>query len=163
MDQASNKMYFCVATSKAKTSLAPSSIIQTDANGKFVESGYIVTYIDYVPLQRWVNIALVVKNTSIYVYMDADLYSVASLSDMTRTAVSVTNVNPIIMGTSGDMTIGDNVNSTSGYVSMARFYNFALGQPDIAKMYNNGPSMASWLAYLGLGNYGVRSPIYEVS
>lgn len=163
MDQASNKMYFCVATSKANASLAPSSIIQTDANGKFVESGYIVTYIDYVPLQRWVNIALVVKNTSIYVYMDADLYSVASLSDMTRTTASVTNVNPIIMGTSGDMTIGDNVNSTSGYVSMARFYNFALGQPDIAKMYNNGPSMASWLAYLGLGNYGVRSPIYEVS
>lgn len=168
LDNITNKMYFCVATSSANQSKLPSEIIKTDANGRFMPTGYLVTYIDYVPLQRWVNIALVVKNTSIYVYMDADLYSVASLSDMTRPTSSstnsyVTNTNPIIMGTSGDLTIGDSVNATSGYVSMARFYNFAMGQPDIATMYDNGPAMSSWLSYLGLGNYGVRSPIYEVA
>lgn len=163
LDNITNKMYFCVATSSANSSKLPSEIIETDANGRFKPSGYLVTYIDYVPLQRWVNIALVVKNTSIYVYMDADLYSVASLSDMARSTSPSVTVNPIIMGTSGDLTIGDNVNVTSGYVSMARFYNFAMGQPDIATMYNSGPAMSSWLSYLGLGNYGVRSPIYEVA
>jgi len=160
LDPTSNTMYFAVATSAVPaTSMTPSQIIQRDpATGQFT-SGYLVTYIDYIPLQRWVNIALVVKDTSLFVYMDADLYSVVTIADVTNSR----NTKPMLSGTSGNLTIGDNVHYTPGYMSLTRFYNYAIGQTDIQGMYNNGPVEATWLSYLGLGNYGVRSPVYEVA
>jgi hypothetical protein len=160
LDSKTNKMYFAVLTNNVTTSMSPSTIFAQDANGNF-KSGWLISYIDYVPLQRWVNISLVVKNTAMYVYMDADLYSVASLSDLVNQ--SQTNINPMIMGSTGDLTIGDSVQYTSGYISLTRFFNYAMGQPDLQALYNNGPALTSWLSYLGLGNYGVRSPVYEIS
>ena len=163
LDKASNKMYFAVATSAVgSTSLSPTEIITQDSTGAY-NSGYLVTYIDYVPLQRWVNIALVIKNTAIYVYMDADLYSVASVTSAKFGVNSNTNMpNPMISGTAGDLTLGDSKYCTPGFLSLTRFYNFALGQTDLQNMYSNGPVATTWLAYIGLGNYGVRSPVYEV-
>ena len=161
LDAASNRMYFAVATSQVSTAnLTPAAVIHQNSAGKY-DSGYLVTYIDYVPLQRWVNIALVVKNTAMYVYMDADLYSVASLSDLASS--SATGPSAIISGTSGDLAIGDSVNNTPGYISLARFFNYAMGQPDLQSLYSAGPALSSWLSYIGLGNYAVRSPVYEIS
>jgi hypothetical protein len=163
MDPASNKMYFAVATNAAKNTaanLTPAQILATDSKGQYT-SGYLVTYIDYVPLQRWVNIALVIKNTAIYVYMDADLYSVVSLSDISPQTSA--GQGAIIQGTAGDLLIGDSVNNTPGYISLARFFNYAIGQPDLQTLYNSGPALSSWLSYVGLGNYAVRSPIYEIA
>lgn len=160
LDATSNKMYFCIQTNLVNsTTQTLENIITIDSSTNKYTSGYLVSYIDYVPLQRWVNIALVVKNTAAYIYMDADLYSVASLNEIATSSSS----NPIMSGTSGDMTIGDIKNNTPGYISLSRFYNFALGQTDLKTMYNNGPSQSTWLSYIGLGNYGVRSPIYETS
>ena len=93
--------------------------------------------------------------------MDADLYSVVTVSDVVTTTNA--NTKPMIMGTQGDLTIGDNVNYTPGFISLTKFYNYAIGQVDIQKMYNNGPVQTTLLSYIGLGNYGVRSPLYEVA
>jgi hypothetical protein len=161
LDKASNKMYFAVSTSAVgATSLSPTDIIKQTSAGDYT-SGYLVTYIDYVPLQRWVNIALVIKNTAIYVYMDADLYSVASVASA-HSGLSGSTTNPMIAGTSGDLTLGDSRYSTPGFLSLARFYNYALGQSDLQALYSSGPVPQSWLSYIGLGQYGVRNPVYEV-
>lgn len=160
LDKSANMMYFAVKTNAVTAAASPSTIFSRDSNGVFNgNTGHLVTYIDYVPLQRWVNVALVVKNTAIYIYMDADLYSVISLSDLKLT----TNLNPMMSGSTGDLAIGDNVMNTPGFISLTRFYNYALGQPDLQTLYNNGPALTTWLSYLGLGNYGVRSPVYEVT
>ena len=157
MDPVSNIMYFCAATSAVTTSMVASDVIAKDTTGTYT-SGYLVTTIDYVPLQRWVNIAMVVKDMSMYIYMDADLYSVITVSDISTS----TSVNPMIKGTNGDLLIGDKVNYTPGYISMTRFYNYALTQNDIQSLYNAGPVPTSWLSYLGLKNYGVRTPVYAL-
>lgn len=164
LDAVSNRMYFAVATNTiTTTSMTPAQVLHKNSSGKY-DSGYLVTYIDYVPLQRWVNVALVVKNTAIYVYMDADLYSVASLSDLASASTNTsTGPNAMIAGTSGDMAIGDNKNNTPGYISLMRFFNYAIGQPDLQSLYSAGPALSSWLSYIGLGNYAVRSPVYEIS
>jgi len=158
LDQGTNTMYFAVNTSAVNSALAPASIILTNANGSY-KSGYLVTSITYLPLQRWVNFAMVVQNTSLYVYMDGDLYSVATLSDISLPSGNA-GPNPIMKGTVGDLLIGDSVNYTPGYISKASFYNYAMSQTDVKNAYISGPNQSSWLSWIGLGNYALRTPIY---
>jgi hypothetical protein len=165
LDGTSNRMYFAIATSKVAQvmgalEITPARVVQTNAATTKYDSGYLVTHIDYIPLQRWVHIACVLKDTSLYVYMDGDLYSVVTINDMDR---SVSDLKPMVMGTNGDLLIGDMLYNTPGYISLSKFYNYAMTQKDIMESYKQGPVKKSWLSYIGLGQYGVRSPVYEVN
>jgi len=159
LDQATNTMYFAVNTTSVTTPMTPAAIISKTSNGTY-SSGYLVTSVSYVPIQRWVNMTMVVQSTSLYVYMDGDLYSVATLSDIVSGNANAGQVNPILNGTTGDLLIGDNINYTPGYISKATFTNYAMTQKDISSAYKTGPNQSSWLSWIGLGNYAVRSPIY---
>jgi hypothetical protein len=160
LDPVSNIMYFAVSTSAVTTSMSASAVIVTNSQGKYT-SGYMVNTIDYIPLQRWVNVALVVKDSAMYIYMDGDLYSVTTTNDVVSSSGSP--VSPMVKGTTGDLYIGDRVNYTQGYDTLTRFYNYALTQNDIAKIYSSGPTASSWLSWLGMQNYGVRSPVYQIN
>lgn len=159
LDKTVNKMYICVSTSQATGQMSPSDILATNASGQFT-SGYLISTIDYVPLQRWVFVGIVVKDTTLYVFMDGDLYSATTVYDV-ATAINV-NVRPIMKGTNGDLTIGEKVNTTPGFLSNSKFFNYGLTQPEMQSNYNQGPSKTSLLSMIGLNNYAVRSPIYEV-
>lgn len=156
LDSASNTLYVAVNTSAVTTPMTPAQIIKRSANGQY-NSGWLVTRVTYVPLQRWVQIVAVVSNASLNVYMDGDLYSVATISDIAGFSSNI----PIIKGTSGNMIIGDNVNYTSGHIAKTSFFNYAMSQRDIKINYNTGPSEGSFLSYFGLGNYALRSPVYS--
>jgi hypothetical protein len=160
MDKTVNKMYICVSTTQANKAMSPSEILETNSAGKFT-SGYLISTIDYIPLQRWVFVGIVVKDTTLYVFLDGDLYSATTVYDVS--AASQTPMRPIIKGTNGDLLIGEKVNTIQGFVSNSKFFNYGLTQPEMQSNYNQGPSKTSLLSMIGLNNYGVRSPIYEIN
>jgi len=161
MDKTTNKMYICISTSQvAAASLSASDILSTNSLSQF-NSGFLVSVIDYIPLQRWVNVGIVIQDTTLYVFLDGDLYSATTVYDV-GAAMNVP-VRPMIKGTNGNLTMGEKVNTTQGYISNGKFFNYALIQKEMQANYNAGPVTSSWLSLIGLGNYGVRSPIYDLS
>lgn len=159
MDKGTNRLYVALSTNLVTaTSVSLSDILQKDVNGRYT-SGFIVTYIDYVPLQRWVNITLTVKDSAAYLFMDADMYSAVTVSDV---VTSDTLKRPIIRGGNGDVTIGSRSNTTNGFVALSSYFNYALTQDEIKKLYSRGPYPKSILSFFGLGSYSLRSPVYRV-
>jgi hypothetical protein len=161
MDRVNNTMYVAVSTTKVISQTNTIEEIFNKTDNKFT-SGYLITEIGYVPLQRWVNVIVVVKDVNMYIYLDGDIYSITSVNDLMST-VNDTLTRYVIRGTTGDIKIGDSKNPTPGYLSFTQFFNYALNQKDVTAIYKNGPSKKSWLAFLGLGNYGVQSPIYKIN
>ena len=158
LDRNVNTMYICVSTTQSNNNLTASEILSMNSTDQYT-SGYLISKIDYVPLQRWVFVGIVIKDTTLYVFLDGDLYSATTVYNM---ASDVSKNRPIIKGTNGDLTIGDAVNSTPGYISNSKFFNYGLTQKEMQSNYNQGPSKSSLLSMIGLKNYGVRSPIYEI-
>ena len=159
LDKNTNKLYVALATNKVTgNDIGLDDILTRDANGKYI-SGFIVTYIDYLPLQRWVNIGLTVRDNTGYLFMDGDLYSVVTVNDLLD---SSNPVRPIIKGTNGDLLIGNRVNNTSGFMSHTSYFNYALTQNEIKALYSKGPYPKTMLSYLGLGSYALRSPVYRL-
>lgn len=156
LDKNSNKLYIAISTSLIKSEHTLDEIIQTSSDGKFV-SGFMVGYIDYVPLQRWVNVTFFVKDDKLMIFMDGDLYSAVSINDATKMGETA---RPIIRETSGSASIGDG--KTEGYISYSRFFNYALTQGEVRSIYERGPVKRSFLSIIGLEKYGLRTPIYNI-
>ena len=130
--------------------------------------------IKYVPLQRWVHIAIVCNadsyRTTLYAYLDGDLIKTIASGDIFKlsknTIEKIADLSDINLDTSGFLYVGGNPNSIcgsgfSGLVSSFTTYNYELNNKDIYSIYNKGP-ITGLLASLGLGAYGVRSPIYKL-
>jgi len=126
--------------------------------------------IKYVPLQRWVHIAFVVNSdsftTSIYAYVDGDLVNIEKHGNFDSekikkdfNTIDLTQTKYLLVG--GDSTNIKNSPGFSGLISNFSCYNYELNQNDINNIYNKGP-VNGLLAYLGLGMYGVRYPIYKL-
>jgi len=70
--------------------------------------------------------------------------------------------------TTGKLIIGGDNNNLgvgagfSGLISKFKSFNYDINQKDIYKDYNEGP-VNNLLVNLGIGNYGIRNPIYKVS
>jgi len=147
--------------------------------------------IPYVPLQRWVHIGIVINQTisttTISCYVDGDISVIKSSGDRndvngSSTGSTITNFtlthNPIIdrvkyenlnLNTTGNLTVGGDNRSNdsggigfSGLISKFKSFNYDINQKDIYKDYNEGP-VNSLLLNLGLKNYGLRNPVYELS
>lgn len=160
LDKNTNKMYFAISTTAVQTSKTLDEIIAKHPTTNRYVSGYLITQIDYVPLQRWVNITLAVKDNTAYVFMDGDMYSAVSVSDVIPPN---STQRPVLRGTNGQATIGDKRYSTKGFVSLTRYFNYSLTQSEVKDLYNSGPMKKSVLAFIGLDNYGLRAPIYNIS
>lgn len=142
--------------------------------------------IDYVPLQRWVHVGVVVNETanggSIASYVDGELvntvttgqaFKVKKSTDTNEYEVQPTLTN-LALARKGDIFVGGaNDNEAglgfSGLVSVVQFFNYDLNSKDIYNVYAQGPmylTAADKLANaIGIGNvtnqYGVRNPIYK--
>jgi hypothetical protein len=130
--------------------------------------------IDYVPLQRWVHVSIVVNETVnkgyISAYLDSELVKSLSssdkitLSDGKRLNISYQDLN---LGKSGDVYIGGDLYNEnipkgfSGIVSKILVSNYDLNGQEVKKLYMQGP-VDNLTSKLGLPAYGVRSPIYRV-
>lgn len=151
----SNTMYFAYSTS-ATSSGRPYSL--NDITDPSKKTNHVVAKVDYVPLQRWIHYAAVTRDNSVTIFMDGDVYSIVTTNDI---KVAPNQPRPVMRGTSGDGVIGNPTNTINGFMGKFEFYNYALSQRQIQNMYKAGPIEQGILYYLGIGNYGIRSPIYN--
>jgi hypothetical protein len=71
----------------------------------------------------------------------------------------------IIAPQSGDIMIGGKAGKEgiNGYIGNAMFANYTVTLAQARDIYMRGPYKASWLSMFGLGNYGLRAPVYRLS
>lgn len=183
LDSMSNKMYVVIKTKNSHLNANDSNdLSKIIPNNYFLNSSlalndnankHIIMSYDYVPLQRWVNFGIVIDNKLITLYMDGEIYSVKSVDEIKAIRTSELDVlgkpvqyNVIVDNTQGDINIGKNpssINSTiSGYVSKFQFFNYAITSNDMKKVYKSGPFVNSFLSFMGMGAYSVRTPIYKI-
>lgn len=158
MDKDTNRMMVAVNTSNVKAGMTLTDIFKKDPITKRYKGPYLITSIDYIPLQRWVNITLTVRDNMLCLFMDGDLYSIVTTVDAAGENGNI----PFLRIPTGSLTIGDPRNSTRGFLTKFNYYNYALAQNQIQKIYNEGPASAGFLSWFGLNRYGLRSPIYEI-
>lgn len=115
-----------------------------------------VLTIPYVPLQRWVNVILVVDNNFVQVFMDGELREVKDLSTGTGGGVVETP--------SGNLMVGSDASIASfeGFLSKIQAFNYAVTIDHAKLIYKAGPLDQSVLSKVGIGNYTVRSPFVRV-
>lgn len=110
--------------------------------------------IGYVPIQRWVHVAVVVNELdtggTITAYLDGQ-----QVKQLNNTGTNY------MLASSGDVYIGDSgFYACEGLLSKLQFFNYDLNALDVYTIYRNGPSTG--MNFLGLGRYGVRSPVYQL-
>jgi len=173
LDKTDNKMYFRFGETgdKSSSDVAVYNNLTENKLKEFMRTGIVIPYI---PLQRWVHIAIVCNANSyknyIYAYVDGDLVSTTSnnekdryLGDTEDTRKRLTKIN---INNKGVINVGGELNATegpgfSGLVSKISTFNYELNQRDVYNDYYWGP-IGNILARLGLGMYGVRNPIYKL-
>lgn len=189
MDGESNKLYIIIKTTESSIKDVGANKVADNLN-LILEKNYfknkdidledptnnkhIILEVDYIPLQRWVNVTFVVDNKVLTVYLDGEIYSVKSTDEfksmrkphVTRLGKTVT-YNLIVEKTDGDLFIGKsrigNKRTIEGFVGKTEFFNYAMSMEEVKKVYQSGPLPRGLLAMLGLGQYGFRSPVYKMN
>lgn len=153
MDAKSNRLNVCVRTNMSITTTSLGDITKPD-------SKFLFASIEYMPMQRWVHVAFMIKENLLTVCLDGELYTVENVLDF-----SVSGVNPLISSQSGDMTVGNIPGSAGvrGHLTQLELFNYALSLDDVYGIYKKGPFslMQSLMSKLGLGDYKLRTPIYK--
>jgi hypothetical protein len=174
LDKFENKLYVRFASREdTYKRLYPNSISTAqsfntiDQKNTFLEQGIEVPY---VPIQRWVHIAIVVNETTnggtIAAYVDGDLSKIITTNDILDGGGFV-KVRDLLLDQTGDLHVGGSISSDSigvgfsGLISKVTMFNYDLNDRDIIANYNEGP-LDGFLSSLGLANYGLRSPIYKI-
>ncbi len=115
--------------------------------------------IKYIPIQRWVHVAVVVNETgkggSITAYVDGELIEAKSVDTYN---LNLDLAGPLITGGSPSSGMA----GFSGLVSRVSVSNFDMNALDVYNDYKKGP-INNFFARLGLPAYGIQSPIYRIS
>jgi hypothetical protein len=172
LDKTQNRMYIRFGSKNPTTNTSTYETITETGLPGIMSSGITIPYI---PIQRWVHVAVVCNSNSyknyIYAYVDGDLVNTTSTKEKDRFISNgdtvEKNLGNIDLNVSTILTIGGNPNDLtngcgfSGLVSKFTTYNYELNQKDIFDDYYSGP-IGGFMAKLGLGMYGIRSPIYKL-
>jgi hypothetical protein len=126
-----------------------------------------VLTINYLPLQRWVNIVLVVDNNFVQLFMDGELREVKDLSNYSSGGTMETTV---VMTPKGNMIVGANsannniMPAFNGYLSKVQVLNYAVTIDHAKVIYKAGPLHSSVLAAIGVPTeYGIQNPFYKIN
>lgn len=190
MDGMSNKLYMALKTQGNNLDTGSTSNLQNIiSNNYFMNSTlsmyntaqqhtinlYTILTIDYLPIQRWVNIGIIIDNTMLTLYVDGEIYSVKTTAEFL--ALRPPDVGPdgsvynpvLVMDKSvGSIHIGKSKaiaggNVPNAYLSTLSFYNYALSINDVKTNYRKGPLSSAGILSRTLGiPYGVRSPVYKI-
>ena len=157
MDARTNKLYMSVRSNQSVTTTPLMSLSDSKV------SRFMTGVVEYVPLQRWVHFAMVVKDNLLTVFMDGEMYTVENVLDLTGNSRVR---RPIFTPSSGDVLVGSMPGSSNiqGYITEMTFYNHALSLHDVKhRIYAKGPFnfSQSIMGKLGLGDYRLRTPLYK--
>jgi hypothetical protein len=170
LDKDSNKIHVRFAPKDE-----PSTITEELALDDIKDKDVLLTYentngrkncgitINYVPIQRWVHVVIVVSDANgglIYTYIDGELADVKT-KDVELHELNFENIGNLFVG--GSIT-NSQIKTTgfSGLISKFVIYNYDLNKNDIYKEYNKGP-LGGLLSSIGIPNYGLRNPIYKIN
>lgn len=120
-------------------------------------SNWLTSSIDYLPMQRWVNITICIYDNTIMILMDGDVFSIATTSQISSTS----SRRPILSSSQGAFSIGERTTNNI-FFSKFQYFNYRLTQKEAKNIYTQGPISQSFLRYFGIGNYGIRTPIYNI-
>jgi len=136
-----------------------------DSIDKITDSTDNTVAFDYLPMQRWVHIAVVISDdyqgATISLYMDAQLVS-STTNNKDGTDGNKKQLNYLNLDKTGKLIVGGDNTATYGFnglLSKVGIHNYDLNSRDIYNIYSEGP-IDGLLASLG---YGVRSPLYKLS
>lgn len=176
IDAASPVVYFSNTSNTLNVYFNPisdTSIPTNISKMEYLTSKYGIT-IDYIPIQRWVHVAVVVNETlnggTISAYLDSDLVKVVTTGGDNKVpgySNNTASIQNLMLDKSGNLVIGGSTSDSigpgfSGLVSRFTVYNYDLNVSDIYNDYRIGP-IDNLFAKLGLGAYGIQSPIYRIS
>jgi hypothetical protein len=154
MDAKTNSLHFSVRTNVSDTSASLSTVRANEAR-------FLNATVQYVPMQRWVQFALIVKENVMTVLMDGELYTIENVLDMHTAA----DVGAMIRPHAGDLSIGSMAGSAGlkGYITKFDIFNYAINISDVKSLYKKGPfsTTDTILSKLGFGDYKMRMPIYK--
>ena len=179
MDAETNKLYVIIRTTNSSSnsidtldSIITNNFFTTDDRNvtEEIANKHLILSVDYVPLQRWVNVTVVVDNKIITLYVDGELYSVKSVDEfkaMSRIGNTI-SYNLLVDKTDGDLQIGKSpqaalYNTIDGYIGKIEFFNYAVNASEVKKSYEAGPIASNWLSWFGINQYGIRSPVYKLT
>jgi len=162
MDGQTNRLYISARTNRSGSvddlaDLTPQNLV---TNGK----NYLTATVEYVPLQRWVNVVCVQQDNLMTVYLDGELYTVRNVHDLVTPERGGAEHRPMFSGSSGDVIVGaasSDATPVRGFMSGLKFYNYALMESDVRAVYGAGPTMRSLADTIGIAGYGLQSPVYK--
>ena len=147
---------------------------ESDSDALAADLSHHGIIVDYVPIQRWVHIAVVVNETinqgEISLYMDGELVKHISSNDTVKindnrkldTSYDFQNLD---LNKMGDIYVGGDETSEnigfSGLVGNIAFANYDMNARSIHNEYTKGP-VDNLASKLGLPAYGVRNPLYRL-
>lgn len=187
MDGNNNKLYFVIKTQGSSLSTTNPHYNYDNNLGFILSRSYfnnkdftqttkdinkhVILSVDYVPLQRWVNIVMVVDNKIVTIFMDGEIYSVKTVDEYKMTKQpefdlrgNKIDYNLILEKSEGNIYLGryNGGRTPNSYLSNLEYYNYAISLREVKKIYMNGPFSKNFLSMLGISAYGVRSPIYKI-
>jgi hypothetical protein len=117
-------------------------------NGKWVGAE-----IEYVPMNRWVHVTMVYREGAITFFMDGEVHSVHRIDGVVSTPA-------------GNLTIGGGGGDTSswkGDIGTVTVLNYYPSVSDVKRFYWAGPVGSGALKWIGMNNYGIRTPMYRLN
>lgn len=153
----------------------PKSMSETDTLNEIPDVDSLLTYdgkrcgitIQYVPVQRWVHIVIVVSDFNggiVYTYIDGELADVDKARERKLVLHELNFENKVGSLFVGGSVSNSTINATgfSGLLSKFSLYNYDLNKNDIYKEYSRGP-LNGLLTSLGIVSYGLRNPVYKLN
>lgn len=159
MDGNTNRLYVSARTNGADIQTnsdvsKTSKLVDIRANPYFLHGT-----VEYVPIQRWLHFVVTIKDATMTVFFDGELYTVSTIYEMT---LRPNDIRPVLIKPSGDVMIGSKagVLGVSGYIARAEYMNYAMTLRQVKSKYEEGPYKRSFFRFLGIPNIGMRSPFY---
>lgn len=146
MDSAANRVYVSMPTRDVKGSGSLQLADLIPSSSGYGATNFLTAEIDYLPLQRWVHLAVVIRQDTMTVFVNGDIYTVRSVADK----------NAMFAPVSGELKVGA-TDAPDAFISRLVFHNYAPLHDQIQKDFKRGPASS-----LGLGGYKLRSPIVRV-
>jgi hypothetical protein len=160
MDRVANSLTVKVATNGAAAG-PYTTLDAVDAD----DCGFRRLSLGYVPLQRWVNLTLVVEDSVLTLCQDGDVVAVANTQYSPR-GTTCSAASAVAVPSAGNLYIGggglNNEAGINGLIGQTVFANYALTLDKVRTIYSAGPIRSSLLGYIGLPDYGLQWPIVRL-
>lgn len=144
------------AANAAGAATAPGAASPPAAPATATNRSHCISVVEYLPLMRWVHVGVVLDLDVVSVYVDGDLYSVASVSRQVPDAV--------LSNPKGGLSTGSASQGLSGYISKVSVASYAQSVWQMKSYYGAGPVSSSWLTgAVGLDGYKLQWPIAKIT